>query len=112
METREFVCVVEGLHATGTVTGHVREIHDYEVKFELGTEGSAARCFEFTMIMVSTPPLYVVNMITQVLKSAKVHVYVDPVREHAEICFETALRAAANLYNQGRDRLLLSKESI
>ena len=97
MESRKFVCVVDGIPATGTVYGDYKEIMDYKVQLQIGEEASRMN-FEFTMIMVSTPPLYVVNRVTTLIGFSQLHTPVESVRQSAEVCFESTLRFIASTY--------------
>ena len=97
MESRKFVCVVDGIPATGTVHGDYKEIRDYKVELQMG-EPDCRMNFEFTMIMVSSPPLYVVNRVTTLIGFGPLNLPVTMTRQSAEVCFESTLRFIASTY--------------
>lgn len=98
MAEKEFTCVVNGIHAVGIVGSDIHQIRDYYVGLYVGPERVL---FQFEMLMVATPPQYIVNRITRLTASGAQHTLVNmPERMSVVDCFEHVLYKVADVYKQ------------
>ena len=101
MEVKPFTSSVGTLAIHGTVSGKYREISDYYVALDIG-DSEFKMHFEFEMIMVAIPAMYVVNRL--MIDGMRPLVIVAQ-RKQAAHCFEETLLKIVDLY---RDALLNS----
>jgi hypothetical protein len=107
MEVRNFSSRVGDVTLTGTVRGKYKEISDYYVKVEVVNSGYKYH-FEFEMIMVAIPAMYIVNriMLTALVDGPMPMPFQTTQRMQAAQCFEHALLRIVELFKE-----IVSKEA-
>ena len=108
MEVRPFSSKVGNNTLTGTVSGKYKEISDYYVKVEVD-HGKGKYHFEFEMIMVAIPAMYVVNRIA--FAGAQPIPIATTQRMQAAQCFEHTLLHIVDTVKEMR-QVLTSSEAI